>query len=80
MRRLLIEAAWHHRRRYRIPAGYADPFGRSIPRSKRAAMPATGVCINSCAGFNARKKPPVVANVAIARQLASSCSSLATLT
>jgi hypothetical protein len=31
-------------------------------------------------GFNERKKPPAVANVAIARQLAGWCWSLATLT
>jgi len=81
-RRLLIEAAWHHRRDY-------DPAG-SIPmrtRWERAGLPAR---LRGQAGnerlhrqwcrFIARKKRNTVANTAIARELAGWCWSLAILT
>ena len=42
-------------------------------------MPVTAVCISSGAVFIERKKNHVVANVAIARELAGWCWSLATL-
>jgi transposase len=42
-------------------------------------MPVTGGCTSSGAAFLERKKNPLVANVAIARQLAGWCWSLSTL-
>jgi hypothetical protein len=80
VRRLLIEAAW------------ASPGG--LPQSRtddtgalgqgRPALKARGHAGNrrlheQWCRFNERKKPHVVANVAIARQLAGWCWSLATL-
>jgi transposase len=57
-RRLLVEAAWHHKRTYRVP-------GATMQARWKA--------------FTARKKRPVIANVAVARELAGWCWSLAVL-
>jgi transposase len=78
-RRLLIEAAWHHRPRYRP--------GRDLRRRWEAASPAArarGEAANRrlharWTGFDQRKKRSVVANAAIARELAGWCWSLAVL-
>jgi len=79
-RRLLVEAAWHHRRTYRSPS--------AIMRARwQLASPAAGA--RGHAGnhrlhqrwltLQARNKKPVIANVAIARELAGWCWSLATM-
>jgi len=80
VRRLLVEAAWHHRQPYRTP-------GATMRRRWELASPAAQA--RGHAGnrrlhdrwdqFNARKKRPVVANAAIARELAGWCWSLAIL-
>lgn len=78
-RRLLIEAAWHHRPRY-LP-------GRELRKRWDAASPAArarGQAANRrlharWVGFDERKKRSVVANAAIARELAGWCWSLAVL-
>jgi transposase len=78
-RRLLVEAAWHHRARYRP--------GSTLRRRWRAASPAArarGQLANHrlharWRSFDARKKRSVVANTAIARELAGWCWSLAIL-
>lgn len=79
-RRLLVEAAWHHRQPYRTP-------GATMRRRWELATPAATA--RGHAGnrrlharweaFNARKKRSVVANAAIARELAGWCWSLAVL-
>ena len=79
-RRLLIEAAWHHRPPYTRP-------GLALRRRWDAASPAArdrGRRGNRrlhprWAAFDARGKRPVVANAAIARELAGWCWSLAVL-
>ena len=79
-RRLLVEAAWHHRQPYRTP-------GATLRKRWEAASPAAvarGHAGNRrlherWVGFNARKKRSVVANAAIARELAGWCWSLAVL-
>src|SRR3954467_7750975 len=79
-RRLLIEAAWHHRPAYRAP-------GVDLRRRWQAASPAArdrGRRGNRrlherWAAFDARGKRAVVANAAIARELAGWCWSLAVL-
>jgi transposase len=80
-RRLLVEAAWHHRASYRQPGAVirtrwqgAQPavVGRAHARNQRLHA--------RWQTFTARKKRPVVANVAVARELAGWCWSLATLT
>jgi transposase len=78
-RRLLIEAAWHHRAPYRP--------GRDLRRRWEAASPAArarGHAANRrlharWISFDERKKRSVVANAAIARELAGWCWSLAIL-
>ncbi len=80
VRRLLVEAAWHHRQPYRTP-------GATMRRRWELATPAAQA--RGHAGnrrlhdrwemFNARKKRSVVANAAIARELAGWCWSLAVL-
>ena len=79
-RRLLVEAAWHHRARYRARQDHARPVGtgptrRPGPRRRRA----TAGCTNGGSRFNLRRKRPVIANVAIARELAGWCWSLAVI-
>ncbi len=80
VRRLLIEAAWHHRQPYRNPG----PTMRARWAKVDPALKARGHAGNrrlhqQWCRFNERKKPHVVANVAIARELAGWCWSLATL-
>jgi transposase len=78
-RRLLIEAAWHHRAPYRP--------GRDLRRRWEAATPAArarGHAANRrlherWIRFDERRKRSVVANAAIARELAGWCWSLAIL-
>ena len=80
VRRLLIEAAWHHRQPYRTP-------GATMRRRWELASPAAQArghagnrrLHDRWTGFNARKKRSVVANAAIARELAGWCWSLAVL-
>jgi transposase len=77
-RRLLVEAAWHHRRDYRTP-------GATMRARWRLASPAATARGNAgnhrlhqrWQTFIARRKKPVVANVAVARELAGWCWSLA---
>ena len=81
VRRLLIEAAWHHRAAYRNPG----PTMRARWAKVDPALKARGHAGNrrlhqQWCRFNERKKHHVVANVAIARELAGWCWSLATLT
>ena len=79
-RRLLIEAAWHHRQPYCRP-------GMDLRRRQQRATPAArdrGERANRrlharWATFDARHKRAVVANTAIARELAGWCWSLAVL-
>jgi len=76
----LIEAAWHHRKPYRRA-------GVDLRRRQTLASPAArarGEHANRrlhqrWAGFDARHKRAVVANTAIARELAGWCWSLAVL-
>jgi transposase len=80
VRRLLIEAAWHHRGAYRNPG----PTMRARWAKVDPALKARGHAGNrrlhqQWCRFNERKKPHVVANVAVARELAGWCWSLATL-
>jgi transposase len=79
-RRLLVEAAWHHRKPYRRP-------GVDLRRRQDSATPAArdrGERGNRrlhhrWATFDARHKRAVVANTAVARELAGWCWALAVL-
>ena len=79
-RRLLVEAAWHHRARYRPGKTMRDRWDLATAAARaRGACRATSGCTTagSCSPPGARR--PVVANVAIARELAGWCWSLAVL-
>jgi len=79
-RRLLIEAAWHQRKPLRAA-------GRALTARRAAAGPAAVARARQAetrlhaqwARFDAAGKKPVIANTAIARELAGWCWSLATL-
>jgi transposase len=78
-RRLLVEAAWHHKPSYR-------PGNTMLRRWNNAPGPvvvkahqANKRLHQRWLDFDARKKRPVIANVAIARELAGWCRTLATM-
>ena len=80
VRRLLIEAAWHHRKSYST----SGPSLRARWAKVDPALRARGHAGNRrlygrWQGFTERKKNPLVANVAVARELSGWCWSLATM-
>jgi len=78
-RRLLVEAAWHHRRPYR-PSLSMQARWKQAPAAARArGHEGNHRLHHRWEVFNARKKKPVVANVAVARELAGWCWSLAVM-
>jgi transposase len=78
-RRLLVEAAWHHRRAYR-PSRDLRARWTAAPAAAQARGHAANHRLHDrWTGFDARKKRSVVANAAIARELAGWCWSLAVL-
>ncbi len=78
-RRLLVEAAWHHRRPYRPTKTMRDRWDLA-PAAARARGHAGNQRLHGRqVRFNERKKRPVIANVAVARELAGWCWSLAML-
>jgi transposase len=78
-RRLLIEAAWHHRPPYRVGAELRRRLDRADPAARDRGQRANQRLHARWAGFDARHKLPVVANTAISRELAGWCWSLAVL-
>jgi transposase len=79
-RRLLVEAAWQHRRPYRNPSAVMRARWDLAPATARARGHAGNHRLHQrWESFILRKKKPVVANTAIARELAGWCWSLATL-
>jgi len=79
-RRLLIEAAWHHRPGYRPSRDLRRRWEAAPAAARERGHTANHRLHTRWAGFDARKKRPVVANAAIARELAGWCWSLATMT
>lgn len=78
-RRLLVEAAWHHRAPYR-PGRDLRARWTAAPRAAQARGHAANHRLHTrWVRFDARKKRSVVANAAIARELAGWCWSLAVL-
>lgn len=80
-RRLLVEAAWHHRRDYR-------PGASPILRARQELAPVSARLRGQAGNerlhrqwtrFLGRQKKPTIANVAIARELAGWCWSLAVM-
>ena len=78
-RRLLVEAAWHHRRPYRTQSQHAGPLEAASPAARARGHAGNHRLHQRWEVFNARKKKPVVANVAVARELAGWCWSLAVM-
>jgi transposase len=78
-RRLLVEAAWHHRAPYRPGKTMRDRWDLA-PTAARARGDAGNHRLHQrWITFNLRRKRPVIANIAIARELAGWCWSLAVL-
>jgi transposase len=79
VRRLLIEAAWHHRTTYR-PGIVLQRRWDQAPAAARARGHAGNQRLHArWVNYNLRKKRPVIANVGVARELAGWCWSLAVL-
>ena len=78
-RRLLVEAAWHHRTRYRPGADLRRRGDAASPVARARGQAANQRLHARWVRFDQRKKCPVVANAAIARELAGWCWSLAVL-
>jgi transposase len=79
VRRLLVEAAWHHRTRYNISAYLLRRWENASPAVRARADAGNRRLHRRWASFAQRKKRTTVANVAVARELAGWCWSLATL-
>lgn len=79
VRRLLVEAAWHHRRPYKPGAALRSRWEAAGPVAKNRGNQGNTRLHERWMVFDERRKNSCVANVAIARELAGWCWSLATL-
>jgi transposase len=79
VRRLLVEAAWHHRARYRPGKTMRDRWELASPAARARGDAGNRRLHARWNTFHERRKRHVVANVAIARELAGWCWSLAVL-
>jgi transposase len=78
-RRLLVEAAWHHRAVYRPGKTMRDRWELAPATARQRGDAGNRRLHERWVTFNLRKKRPVIANVAIARELAGWCWSLAVM-
>jgi transposase len=78
-RRLLVEAAWHHRKPYRPGAALRRRWDAAPAAARARGDAGNRRLLRRWAAFDARSKKPTVACVAIARELAGWTWSLATL-
>jgi transposase len=79
-RRLLVEAAWHHRKTYRSPGQRMRTRWEQAPAAARLRGHQGNTRLHQrWETFTARHKKPVVANVAVARELAGWAWSLAVI-
>lgn len=79
VRRLLVEAAWHHRPRYHVGAVMPSRWDQAPAAARARGDEGNRRLHGRWVGFLERRKRPVVANVAIARELAGWCWSLAVM-
>jgi transposase len=79
VRRLLIESAWHHRRPYRPGEVMRRRWNAASPAARTRGQAANRRLHARWLRFDERRKRPVVANAAIARELAGWCWSLAVM-
>lgn len=80
VRRLLVEAAWHHRARYAPGKTMHDRWELAGPQARARGDEGNRRLHARWVRFNERHKRHVVANVAVARELAGWCWSLAVMT
>ena len=78
-RRLLVEAAWHHRAPYRPGKTIRDRWELAPPAARARGDAGNRRLHERWVTFNLRRKRAVIANVAIARELAGWCWSLAVM-
>jgi transposase len=78
-RRLLVEAAWHHRARYRPGTVLRSRWDLATPAARDRGDAGNRRLHERWMRFNERGKRPVIANVAVARELAGWCWSLAVM-
>jgi len=79
VRRLLVEAAWHHRARYRIGKTMRDRWELAPAAARVRGDQGNRRLHRRWVKFIERRKKHTIANVAIARELAGWCWSLAML-
>lgn len=79
VRRLLVEAAWHHRSRYRVGKTMRDRWELAPAAARARGDEGNRRLHQRWVRFIERRKRPTVANVAVARELAGWCWSLAIL-
>lgn len=78
-RRLLVEAAWHHRTRYVAGAGLRDRWDLAPAAARARGDEGNQRLHHRWVRFIERRKRHTIANVAIARELAGWCWSLAVM-
>jgi transposase len=78
-RRLLVEAAWHHRNRYVAGKTMRDRWELAPAAARSRGEKGNRRLHQRWVRFTERRKRPTIANVAIARELAGWCWSLAML-
>jgi len=78
-RRLLVEAAWHHRSRYRAGKPLRDRWELAPPAARVRGDEGNHRLHQRWVRFIDRRKRSTVANIAVARELAGWCWSLAVL-
>jgi transposase len=79
VRRLLVEAAWHHRRRYTLGKALRDRWDLASPAARARAHQGNQRLHARWVRFDEHHKPHTTADVAIARELAGWCWSLAVM-
>jgi transposase len=79
VRRLLVEASWHHRARYVAGKTMRDRWDLAPAAARARGDEGNRRLHHRWVKFTDRKKKPTIANVAIARELAGWCWSLAVL-
>jgi transposase len=79
VRRLLVEAAWHHRARYVVGKTMRDRWDQAPASARVRGDEGNRRLHGRWVKFIERRKRPTIANVAIARELAGWCWSLAVL-
>ena len=80
VRRLLVEAAWHHRKPYSPGATIRKRWNGAFPVAAARGHAGSRRLHELWLRFDARKKKSTVANTAVARELAGWCWSLAVMT